>query len=313
MQRKIKKITNAKTYKKKQLLILTLILISIFSFVVIFGRYITNDVKDFFVRSKEFYFYSDKLTEDLSAFQIDNWSGVDDYVITVNMNSRKNNIKAATYAIEYDINYTCSSNAICQISKTHGTIPETTNSDSFNLTITPNTQLETGDKVVVEIEATSTTNYIKTIKGKFTLVVGKEKLSYEITDKQQSPYMELSITNTLSYYIVDEAFGEYTAGQKISSDVYLSLTEAQKVKCYSSIVSISFDPTKILLDITNENYQKATNVTTTTIDGKTYVNGFTLAIDAITSVDLRFYKVDSSKDYTYPNSSNSSIVTITSR
>ena len=65
MQRKIKKITNTKTYKKKQLLISTLILISIFSFVVIFGRYITNDVKDFFVRSKEFYFYSDKLTEDL--------------------------------------------------------------------------------------------------------------------------------------------------------------------------------------------------------------------------------------------------------
>lgn len=313
MQRKIKKITNTKTYKKKQLLILILILISIFSFVVIFGRYITNDVKDFFVRSKEFYFYSDKLTEDLSVFQIDNWSGVDDYVITVNMNSRKNNIKAATYAIEYDINYSCSSNAICQISKEHGTISETTNADSFNLTITPNTQLETGDKVVVEIEATSTTNYIKTIKGKFTLVVGKEKLSYEITDKQQSPYMELSITNTLSYYIVDEAFGEYTTGQKISSDVYLSLTEAQKAKCYSSIVTINFDPTKILLDITNENYQKATNVTTTTIDGKTYVNGFTLAIDAISSVDLRFYKVDPSKDYTYPNSSNSSIVTITSR
>lgn len=310
MQRKNRKI--AKAYKKKQLLILSVILIFMISFVIIFGRYVTNDVKDFFVRSKEFYFYSDKLSENFSVFEIDNWTGVDDYVITVNMNSRKNNIKAATYPIEYDIQYVCTDNAICQISKTHGVISETSNSDSFNLTITPNTQLETGDRVVVEIKATSTTNYIKTIKGKFTLVVGKEDLSYEITDKAQSPYMELSITNTLSYYIVNEAFGEYTVGQKISSDVYLGLTEAQKEKCYSSIVTINFDPEEILLDITNENYQNATNINTTTIDGKTYINGFTLTIDAISSVDLRFYKVDSSKDYTYPNSTNSSVVTITS-
>lgn len=312
MQRKNRKKIDTKAYKKKQLLILSLILICIFSFVVIFGRYVTNDIKDFFIRSKEFYFYSDKLSENMSVFQIDNWTGVDDYVITINMNSRKNNIKATTYAIEYDIKYACSNNAICQLSKTHGVISESTNTDSFNLTITPNTQLETGDRVVVEIEATSTTNYIKTIKGRFTLVVGKENLSYEITDKSQSPYMELSITNTLSYYIINEAFDEYTQGQKISSDVYLSLTEEQKKKCYSSIVTISFDPTEILLDITNENYQNATNITTTTIDGKTYINGFSLAIDAISSVDLRFYKVDTSEDYTYPNSSNSSIVTVTS-
>ena len=154
---------------------------------------------------------------------------------------------------------------------------------------------------------------LKTIKGRFTLVVGKEDLTYEITDKAQSPYMELSITNTLSYYIVKEAFDEYTVGQKINSDIYLSLTEEKKAKCYSSIVTINFDPTEILLDITNEKYQNATNIQTTTIDGKTYINSFSLAIDAISSVDLRFYKVNPSQDYTYPNSNNSSVVTITSK
>lgn len=313
MQRKSKKKTKTKTYKKKQVLLLGLILACMVSFVVIFARYVTNDKKDFFVRSKEFYFYSDKLTENLSVFQIDNWTGVDDYVITVNMNSRKNNIEVASYDIEYDIKYTSTDNVNCQISKTHGIISGTTNADFFNLTITPNKQLEEGDRVVVEIEATSTTNYVKTLKGKFTLVVGKEKISYEITDKPQSPYMELSITNTLSYYIVNEAFDEYTVGQKIDSETYLGLTEEQKLKCYSSIVAISFDSREILLDITNENYQNAINIMTTTIDGKTYINSFTLAIDAISSVDLRFYKVDYSKDYTYPNSNNTSVVTITSR
>lgn len=298
--------------KKTQILLIMAILICIISFIVIFGRYLTNNVNDFFVRSKEFYFYSDKLEEDTAVFQVDNWSGVDDYVITVNMNSRKNNLKAASYDIGYTISYTCSDNAICQLSKTEGIIYSNNNSDYFNLTITPNRQLETGDKVVVEIEAKSTAKYQKTLKGKFTLVVGKEKLSYQITDKPQNPYMELSLTNTLSYYIVNEAFGNYSVNNKIDIDTYLALTEENKAKCSSAIVTISFNPEQVLLDITNESYSKAKNIETTTVNGKTYINKFTILIDAISSTDLRFYKVDVSKDYTYPNGNEPSVLSITS-
>lgn len=298
--------------KKTQILLIMAILICIFSFIVIFGRYLTNNVNDFFVRSKEFYFYSDKLEEDTAVFQVDNWSGVDDYVITVNMNSRKNNLKVASYDIGYTISYTCSDNAICQLSKTEGIIYSNNNSDYFNLTITPNRQLETGDKVVVEIEAKSTAKYQKTLKGKFTLVVGKEKLSYQITDKPQNPYMELSLTNTLSYYIVNEAFGNYSVNNKIDIDTYLALTEENKAKCSSAIVTISFNPEQVLLDITNESYSKAKNIETTTVNGKTYINKFTILIDAISSTDLRFYKVDVSKDYTYPKGNEPSVLSITS-
>lgn len=298
--------------KKTQILLIMAILICIISFIVIFGRYLTNNVNDFFVRSKEFYFYSDKLEEDTAVFQVDNWSGVDDYVITVNMNSRKNNLKVASYDIGYTISYTCSDNAICQLSKTEGIIYSNNNSDYFNLTITPNRQLETGDKVVVEIEAKSTAKYQKTLKGKFTLVVGKEKLSYQITDKPQNPYMELSLTNTLSYYIVNEAFGNYSVNNKIDIDTYLALTEENKAKCSSAIVTITFNPEQVLLDITNESYSKAKNIETTTVNGKTYINKFTILIDAISSTDLRFYKVDVSKDYTYPNGNEPSVLNITS-
>ena len=300
-----------KKYKKKQIIILALIVLCLLSFVIIFGRYVTNTINNFFVRSKEFYFYSDKLSEDNSVYQFDNWSCVDDYVITINMNSNNNNIESATYDIGYNISYTCSDNAICQLSKTSGTILASTNSDFFNLTITPNTQLSTGDRVVVEVEVNSTAPYKKTLKGKFTLVVGKEKLSYQITDDEQSPYMILSMTNTLSYYTVKEAFGSYTVGQKIDIDTYLALTDEEKKKCYSAIVRIEFDPNEILFDVTNSAYADATNITTTTIGGKTYIRGFTISIDAISSREIRFYKVDVSQDYTYPNNNNS-IVTITS-
>lgn len=298
---------------KKQIIIFLWILLCLTSFVVVFGRYVTNSVNNFFLRSKEFYFYSDKLSEDNAIFQIENWSGVDDYTITVNMNSRKNNIQVASYDIGYEIKYSCSDNAICQLSKNSGTISKDSNTDFFNLTITPNKQLETGDKVVVEIEATSTTSYKKTIKGKFTLVVGQENLTYQITDKANDTYMNLRITNTISYYIVSQKFDNYSVGQKIDIDTYLALSEENKAKCYSSIVTIKFDPNKILLDITNENYKNLTNTTTTTINGKKYINSVTLPIDAISSVDLRFYKVDTTKNYTYPNVNNNCVVTITTQ
>ena len=300
-----------KIYQKKQIAIIIILIMCLISFVIIFGRYITNNIEDFFVRSKEFYFESDKLSEDTSYFQVENWSGVDSYTITVNMNSRKNNIEVATYDIAYDISYTCSDNVICDLSKTEGIIYASTNTDYFNLVVTPNTSLDTGDKVVVDIEVRSKTNYEQTLKGRFTLIVGKENLSYQITDTKGNPYMELSITNTLSYYTVRQAFDNYTVGQRINLDTYLSLTEENKQKCKSSIVKIDFEPNVILLDLTDETYSNATNITTTTINGKTYVNSLTISLDAESSEDLRFYKVDTSQDYTYPNGDNEPIVNVT--
>ena len=48
-----------------------------FSLITVLGRYITNSMNNFFVRSKEFYFYSDKLAEDNSAiYQIDKANAV---------------------------------------------------------------------------------------------------------------------------------------------------------------------------------------------------------------------------------------------
>ncbi len=315
MQKKIGNVISKNIkYKRNQIIIVILIALSLLSFIIIFGRYLTSNVSNFFVRSKEFYFFSDKLSEDNSIYQVDNWSGVDDYTITINMNSRLNNIESATYDIGYDISYTCSDNAICQLSKTQGIIKADTNSDFFNLTITPNTQLKDGDKVIVDVVVNSTAPYKKTLKGRFTFVVGKEELTYQITDNSQDPYMLLSITNTLTYYTVKEAFDSFHVGDRIDINTYLSLSEDKKSKCYSAEVKIEFNPREVLFDVTNSAYSDATNITTTNIDGKTYINGFTIKIDAISSREIRFYKVDVNQDYTYPNGSNDkSIITVSSQ
>lgn len=300
-------------YKKKQLILFVLLAVCLISISIVFARYVTDKENPFLIRSKEFYFYSDKLKENTATYQIENWSGADDYTITINMNSSKNNLKSVNYDIGYKVNFTCSDNVICQLSKTEGIIYASTNQDFFNLTITPNTYLKTGDKVTVEIEATSTTEFHKTLKGKFVLIVGQENLSFQISDSPNNPYMQLRITNTLTYYVVDQPFNGYVEGQRIDSDTYLSLNEADRKKCHSSIVNIKFNPKDILMDMTNENFQNAVETKKTTINGYSYINEVTIRIDAVSSCDLRFYKVDVSKDYTYPNNGNNPIVTITSK
>lgn len=306
-----KKLETRKKYKRKQLKILIILLPILLSLVVIFARYVTESINNFFLKSQEFYFESDKLSEDGTVLQIDNWSGVDDYTLTINMDSRKNNIEVATYDIPYDIKYSCSDNAICQLSKTSGIIYASNNSDYFTLTITPNTQLRNGDRVEIDIEVNSTSDYQKTLKGKFILVVGQENITYQITDEVNSSYFELRITNTLSYYTIRESFNGYQVGDRIDGDTYLSLSDENKAKCYSGEVTIEFDPQEVLVDITGEAYSQAKNIGTTTINGVTYINRFTIMIDAISSEDIRFYKVDITKNYTYPNSNNTSIVNVT--
>ena len=310
---KEKKIYNSNKYKAKQLFIIAVVLVCTLTFVATFGRYVVNTINNFFVRSKEFYFYSDKLSEESSYYQIDNWTGVDPYTITVNMNSRLNNIKVTTYDIDYDISYRASENCSCQLSKEAGTILASSNSDYFNLTITPNTGLTTGDKVWVVITATSNAQYKKTLTATFVLTVGKENLSYEIKDEAQSKYLELNITNTLSYYKVSEAFESYNVDDRIDVDTYLNLSDENKAKCYSALITLKFDPNIVLLDMTNTNYLNATQVSKEVINGSNYINGITFKVDPISSAVVRFYKLDVSQDYTYPIVNDTSIIELTSK
>lgn len=276
-----------------------------------FGIYVLNKINDFYLRSNEFYFYSDKLKDTEAIYQINNWSGVDPYTITINMNSMYNNLKKTSYDISYDISYSCTDNATCQISKSSGVILANSNSDFFNIIITPNVGLRTGDKVTVAVTATSISKYKKNLKARFTLVVGQESLSYEIVDSKNSKYLDLNITNTLSYYNIKEAFGSYKVGDKIDVDTYLSLSDTDKSKCYSAIIILKFNPNVVLLDMTNTNYLNSTSSTTTQINNSNYINSITFKVEPISSAVIRFYKQDVTKDYTYPIINSKSIIEVT--
>lgn len=300
-----------KKLNKKKLAVVIIIIVIIVS-IGIFARYVLTQNADFYTQTLEFYFTSDKLDVNQPLYRIENWSGVDDYTIVVNLNSNKNNILTADYEIDYEIEYTCSDNVLCELSKTSGTIPETTESDTVSLLVSPNTQFSIGDVVEIVITANASSPYEKEISAKFQMVVGQEKITYEITDEVEQPYFNLNITNTISYYTVSQAFGSYAVGDKITRDNYMELSDTDKEKCFSGIITLQFDPNYVLLDMTNENYINATNVTRTSINNYQYINGITFKVDAITGTRVRFYKADLEQNYTYPNPTNTSIITLTS-
>lgn len=302
-----------KTLRKKMLLILCLILVLLYSLQMVktFSRYVYNNIKQFYFKSNNFYFNSDKLQESKATYNVENWSGVEDYTININMNSLQNNNVFCNSDINYNITYSCSSNIICQLSKTSSTIYTQNNIDNFIVTITPQTALSTGDTVWVEITATSTYPYEKELSGRFNITIGNLGMSYNIEDEPNKQYLEFNVTNTLNFYTIDEAFATHSVGDKIDMYDYLALANTEKVKCHSMIITLTFDPTVLSIDMTSEAYLHALSTTTTTIDGHLYTDSITFKLDAISSKSVKFYKQNLNFDYTYPNGGNTSIIGIT--
>lgn len=296
-----------KLNKKKIYLILGIILFVI-TIGLTYGRYAYNGLKEFYLASKNFYFYSDKLTSNRAIYQIDNWSGVDSYQLTINLNNSKNNLVHANTDINYEISYICSSNALCSVSKTSDTLYEASITDYFTALITPNEALKNNDEVWMEVTVKSTYPYKKTLSARFILKVGIPGISYAIDDVEGRPYFNLSVTNTTDYYLVKEAFGIYEIDQRIDYNTYLGLSDEDKSKCALPLITLTFDPTVVILDMTNTAYLNAESYTTTEINGYSYVNSISFRIALESSEAVKFYKASTNMDYTYPIVNETSII-----
>lgn len=298
-----------KILKNKKTKIITLVIICMLIPVgITFGRYIYNEVHNFYLASKNFYFNSDKLDVNMVYHQLDNWSGAESYVVTFNMNSYKNNKVYASSDIEYNIVYNCSNNIDCTSTKDSSIIYASKHTDSFSITITPNTTLHEGDVVSLEVFANAINPYTKTLRGKFNFKVGKMGLTYEIEDVANRAYLEVNITNTLDFYVVKEAFDNYNIDDRLDINTYLSLTDTNKDKCSSAIITLEFDPNKIVLDMTTPAYLKSFDIEEITINNYKYIKKLSFKMDALSSENVRFYKKDTTEDYTYPITNTTPIV-----
>lgn len=290
------------SFQRKILLLVSIIFMLTIGFTL--GRYVYHKVLDFYFRTQNFYFESDKLTASGASYSLDYWNGVDPYQIVVNLNSFKNNELKSDHDIEYQVKLNCSDTIICNSTKNKGTIYQGTNTDSFVVTITPSQAFKDGDSVVAYIEAESTSPYHKKLSAQFKLVVGTYGLSHEISDHENDVYLEVKVTNTLLTYTVKEAFGTYQVGEQISISQYNELSDEEKKKCVSASITLKFNPNEVYVDNNSTTYLNSYQIKTEKINNYDYINEFTFDMDASSSSVVKFYKKDVTKDYSSDGSTN---------
>ncbi len=132
-------------------------------------------------------------------------------------------------------------------------------------------------------------------------------------DHVNDKYLELNLINSISYYEVQQAFGNYSVGDQVSLDDYALLSQTDRDKCFSAIVTLQFNPNIVFVDMTDRLYLRKlpTNYQEQTIDGYQYVSKFSFKVNASSSNTIIFYKDDVTQNYTYPIVNNSSIITVT--
>lgn len=269
--------TRRRNRKNNNRIISILIVLVILAFLVpamtSFSKYVYNSIHDYYLGTQGFYFNSDKLSSNHSEIEIaNNWSGAESYKMTVNLNSKKNDLVFAESDIEYEISFTHSDNIKCTLSKTSGIIKGSANAgineDYFDIIIEPVDEvgLPNGAQAWVDVTVTSTSPYTAVLSGKLYVGVGTEDITYEIMDSPNSPYLEVNITNSLN----------------IGEDV-----------------TLTFNPNVVLLDMTSRFRLNSTGITTQEINQYQYVNTVTSYVGSLETTTVKFYKIDPSQDYTY--------------
>ena len=224
------------------------------------------------------------------------------FEIQFELNNHKNNILTSEGDIEYSLSLDYDANdTICSLSSTSGIIFEEEKTDNFTLTVTPRRVFDDEESVSVTVSATSSSPYVKTLSATYIITVGKRGISYQITDSVNSPYLMFSITNAIDTYVVRTAFGNHSVGDIITSSDYVNLSAADKAKCASAVVTLSWNPSDVVIDTTSSIVTSSTSsITTTTYNGVSYINSITFPVDILSSTEVRFYKWDVTKNYTYP-------------
>jgi len=289
---------------------IVLIALIIFLFVgVAFGRFIKNVLSNYILETQGFYFYSSILDVNDKKYMINNWDGVNSYPLNIDIKNYKNDEKITKTDISYTIGVDCPTSVVCTLSKTGGVLRTADKTDSYQITVTPQQNFYEGNTVQVKTYVTSSTPYRKTISATYTIGVAKSDFSYNIVDSANAKFLTINFINAISYYEVSNAFGDYAAGDQVSLDDYNNLTPTQQANCFSAIVTVTFDPTILLVDMTDKSFRGRlqANYQEQTIGGYQYVKKFSFKVPASSNTSIIFYKDDPTQNYSYSGIGNSII------
>jgi hypothetical protein len=301
----------SKKHLKLIIIIIAVIVVGLGAYTL--GRYAVKEYHDYYLNSKNFYFSSNRLTEKEPLYQINNWSGIGSFDISFDLLSMKNNLVYTDYDISYKVWFECPNDVICSTSDEEGIIYSSSVNHSSTVTINVNPQREYNEEesMIIKVYASSTSPYVKTISAQFEYIVGKKGLTYEIDDETNRAYLVFKVTNANNSCTVVEAFDTYNKGDVIDNKAYRKLSDENKNKCISQYITLTFDNNDVFFDNTSSVLKRA-EYSTTDYNGVQYINSVRIPIEPLSSNAFRFFKKDTSKNYTYPFTNDTSIITLTS-
>lgn len=281
----------------KKLAILLVIVVGFigFSFAINYGRYVKDVIQMFYLRSQNFYFSSDKLTIHGKTYEINPWVGTETLDISISMSSLLNSIKGTSENIVYNVSCEGDAKVDCYFTtpgttSERRTIPHDTHADNYVVSVTPKATdangnaitFSDGEVVTVKVTAESESPYEETLTATFELVIGNYGVNYEIEDSINNIYFNTYVSNTLP----DETVN----------------------------VILEIDPLyeeEIFFDMSNHIMQQDSFqiVETTEIDGNEYVTKISFDLNPKSSLMVKYFKQDSTKDYSYvQGDSNDAVV-----
>ena len=297
---------------KKQSIIILICLSIFLLFSITFGKYIYNAIDSYILETKNFYLHSNVLSVNDKNHKINNWDGVNSYSLTIDLNNRKNNLKSSDSDIKYNIFCTSTDDVTINLSKNNGVLYKNQGDDSYQIDIIPKRKFLAGEVICIRTFVESTYPYKYRISATFYISVTENNFTYEIIDNPNDNFFTLDLTNSLTFYNVEKAFGKYNVGDVIGLEEYNKLSLAEKRNCFSSVITLIFDPKIVYLDMTNSSYIHRINGSDKkkNINGNLYVSQYSFKVGATSNAKVTFYKADRSKDYTYPIVNDKSIINV---
>lgn len=146
------------------------------------------------------------------------------------------------------------------------------------IVVTPKTQIAENDVITIKIKANTTEPYKKEISCEVSLRVKQVVLnSYSIDDVTNRNYVILKLVNA---------------------------------KETGMPVTLEFDPNVVRIDLADEAYVNKIEGSEVT-DSKGFVKKFTFNMDKESTHNIKFYKVNMSKNYTYPSGDTACVIRVT--
>lgn len=273
-----------KKINKFKVAIVVFALLVFFMSVTGLGRFTYNAVRDRYLSSKKFYFFSNLLTSNGETYEYENWDGIGIYEIKIKMFSKNNDLERfdddLKYSVKLDYNNT---NIECSLkyddfslatgneyyteeadgTDNRQTIDDSTNEDELVVYVKPKEgkTLNIGQVYNIKVTAYTSDPYRKNIEGTFKIKISD--VAFEvIEDKAGVPFIIMNVKNTRDY----------------DSNVTINLKDITKVR---------LDMADFVAYDVQHDTDESTKVTT---DANNVVTSITFKMPKETSRNIKFYK-----------------------